>query len=352
MLNLTRRAALLAGFVLAAAPLSIAVSTPVSAQDRTPIRFTLDWKYQGIHSWYFVAQDKGYFRDEGLDVTIDQGEGSAATITRIMSGAYDAGFGDINAVIQQAAQKPADAPVMVYQLYNRPPFSVLTKADSGIATIKDLAGKKVGGPAGSAATRLLPALLDRNGVPAASVEVLNMQPNLQEQMLIRGEVAASLVFNVTSYVNLIQQGQDPDKGFRWIDYADNGLDLYSNGVMVSQKLAREKPDAVKGLVRAINRAVKDVMADPATGVKAVTAVEPLIDGKSEQRRILFAMDRLIVSPETRAIGLGDVDDARLARSIDVMAQAYELSSKPVPGKVFDRSFLPPLDDRRVPAATN
>ena len=84
---------------------------------------------------------------------------------------------------------PGEAPVMVYQLYNRPPFAVLTPKDSGVEDMKDLAGRKVGGPAGSAATRLLPALLARNGVAVPSVEVLNMQPNLQEQMLIRGEVA-------------------------------------------------------------------------------------------------------------------------------------------------------------------
>ena len=283
MLTLTRRAALLAGFGLALAMSSATAQTP------TPIRFTLDWKYQGIHAWYFVARDRGYFRDEGLDVTIDQGEGSAATVTRIMSGAYDAGFGDINAVIQQAAQKPADAPVMVYQVYNKPPFSVLTKADSGIDSMEELAGQKVGGPAGSAATRLLPALLARNGVAESSVEVLNMQPNLQEQMLIRGEVAASLVFNVTSYVNLIQQGQDPDAGFRWLDYADYGLDLYSNGVMVSQSLARDKPEAVKGLVRAINRAVKDVIADAMLGFGWQASLRPSAGPSS--RPAVFEQER-------------------------------------------------------------
>src|SRR6476619_5516620 len=124
---LTRLAALAAGLLLTLAP--------AAAQEK--IRFTLDWKIQGIHDWYYWAADKGYFKAEGLDVTIDQGEGSAATVTRIMGGAYDAGFGDANAIIQNAATRPADAPLMIYMVYNRAPFALLTKASRTVQSFKD-----------------------------------------------------------------------------------------------------------------------------------------------------------------------------------------------------------------------
>jgi NitT/TauT family transport system substrate-binding protein len=240
-MKIARRTVLL----IAALSLNAALAFPAASQTLTPIRFTLDFKFQGIHAWYYVAREKGYFRAEGLDVTIDQGEGSAATITRIMTGAYDAGFGDINAIIQQAAQKPGEQPTMVYQIYSRPPFVLVTKADGPIKTVKDVEGQTLGGPAGSATLRLFPSFAKRNGIDASKVQMLNMAPNLQEQMLIQGQVAGSLVFNVTSYMNLVQQRLDPDKDFRWFNYGDYGLDLYSNGLMVSPK-AEGKSEGGRG----------------------------------------------------------------------------------------------------------
>jgi NitT/TauT family transport system substrate-binding protein len=339
---LTRLAALAAGLLLTLAP--------AAAQEK--IKFTLDWKIQGIHAWYYWAADKGYFKAEGLDVAIDQGEGSAATVNRIMSGAYDAGFGDMNAIIQNAAVRPADAPLMVYMIYSKAPFALLVKADSPIKTIADIAGKKLGSPAGGAALKLFPLLAKKNNLDPTKVEIVNMAPNLQEQMLIRGDVDISALFTATSYMNLVAIKQDPDKDFRWIYYSDGGLDLYSNGVMVSQKLVKDKPEAVKGLVRAINKAMKDCLANPDAAIELLAKQEPLLNKDIEKRRLVYVAKTLIATPEASELGVGDIKDARMTDAIATIAAAYELPKSPAVDAVFSRAFLPAKAERTLPSVTN
>ncbi len=154
----------------AAAVFTATLSSTVLAQETT-VRLTLGWKTQGSDSAFFVARDKGYYKAEGLNVVIDQGEGSGATVTRIMGGAYDAGFGDVNAIIQNASQKPGEAPVMVYQMWNRPPFAIVTKKSANITQPKDLEGRTLGGAQGTPTTRLLPVFVQKNGLDSAKIAI-------------------------------------------------------------------------------------------------------------------------------------------------------------------------------------
>ena len=331
-----RRSALALG---AALGLVLVAAFPAAAQ--TKLKMVLNWKYQGPQGFFFVAQDKGYFKAEGLDVTIDQGDGSATPIPKVASGTYDIGFGDINALIDFAAKRPEEAPIAVYVMFNRPPFTVAVKVDSPIKTPKEFEGRTLGGAANDGALKLFPALCKSARIDCSKVSITNMQPNLREQMLMQGQVAG-----VFGYVNTIRFsakliGIDPDKAIRFINYGDYGMDLYSNGIIVSKKLVREKPEVVRGFVRALNRAVIDSLKDPKMSVQAVLKREPLIKFDVELERMDATLKDEMNHPEIARIGLGNVDDERLKRSIDILVEASALPRTPKIDEIFTRAFLPP-----------
>jgi NitT/TauT family transport system substrate-binding protein len=342
MMPLRLIAALMAGLLF---------SGTASAQE-TNIKFTLGWKTQGSDAAFFYAKDKGFFKDEGLNVTIDQGEGSGATVTRIMSGAYDAGFGDVNAIIQNASTRPQDAPVMVYMMWNQPPFAIVTKATSGINSPKDFEGRTLGGAQGTPTTRLLPVFAKKNNLDMEKIKLSNMAPNLQEPMMIKGDIDAALVFNITSYFNLVLNRQDPDKDFKWFTFGEFGLDLYSNGLMVSRKLLESNPKAVGGLVRAVNKAMIAIGRDQNLGMTAVMNYDNLVNASVEKRRLQYSFDKLIVSPEMKEIGIGDIKDDRMTRAIGFVVEGYQLTRTPKPEEVFSRAFLPPKTERMLEYVAN
>ena len=147
-----------------------------------------------------------------------------------------------------------------------------------------------------------------------------MQPNLQEQMLLNGQVDFSAVFTVTSYVNLIGMKVDPNKDIRWIFFADHGVDLYSNGIMVSQKLLKEKPKAVAGLVRALNRAIIETAGATDAAIASMMKIEPLMNATLEKQRLVYAFKTHFVTPETAEIGVGDIKEERMAKAIKLLAE--------------------------------
>ena len=327
--------------------LALAFTTGVAAaaQADTKIKLVLNWKYEGPQGMFFLADDRGYFKQEGLEVTFDQGNGSGAAVPQVANGAYDMGFGDINALIELAAKKPDDAPVGVFMLYNRPPFVVAVKSDSPLKTPADFVGHKLGGAANDGALKLFPALCTIAKIDCSKVEVTNMQPNLREQMLMQGQVDGAFGYVTTIRFSARLAGIDPDKQLRFIKFEDYGMDLYSNAIIVSRKFVKEHPDAVKGFVRAINHGIKDAIADPQAAIDAVAKREPLIKPAIERARLDATLADEMSHPEIAKIGVGDISDERMTKAIEILVKAKELPRAPSVSEIFDRSFLPPLSDR-------
>lgn len=332
--------------IAAAAAIGIAVplasATPAAAE--TKIKMVLNWKYQGPQGWFFLAQDRGYFKAAGIDITMDQGNGSGAAVPLVANGTYDVGFGDINALIQFAALKPAEAPVAVYVMYNRPPFTIAVRADSAIKSPKDLEGKTLGGAANDGALKLFPAFCKITKIDCSTIKITNMQPSLREQMLMNKQVDG-----VFGYVNTIRfsaklMGVDPEKQIRWVNYGDYGMDLYSNSIIVSKKLVKEHPEVVKGLVAAINHGLKDALKEPDAAVAAVVKREPLIKVKVERERFDATLQDEMNHPEIAKVGLGNVDEARLKKSIDILVEANKLPRTPAVSEIFTSAYLPAVSE--------
>jgi NitT/TauT family transport system substrate-binding protein len=337
---LTRRSLVAVAFGVAA---SFAGAAPSLAAE-TKLKMVLNWKYQGPQGFFFLADDRGYFKAAGLDVTMDQGNGSGAPIPLVANGTYDVGFGDLNALIEFAGKKPEEAPIAVYVVFNTPPFTIAVKADSPIKTPKDLEGKTLGASASDAALKLFPAFCKVTKIDCTKVNITNMQPSLREQMLLQGQVDG-----VFGYVNTIRFsakliGVDPDKQLRFMNYGDYGMDLYSNAIIVSKKLIKDNPAAVRGLVAAINHGIEDMLKEPDAAVAAVAKREPLIKVAVERERLDATLKFEMNHPEIAKIGLGNVDMARLKRSIDILVEAVNLSRTPTPEEIFTPAFLPPADE--------
>lgn len=330
---------------LSAAGLAASFAAPVFAQSKTELKMILNWRYQGPQSWFFLAQDKGYFAEAGIDMVMDQGSGSGAAVGQVAGGAYDVGFGDVNALIRLAATSPEEAPICVYQMYNKPPFTVAVLSSSDIMTAKDLEGRLLGGSASDGALKLFPAFANVAGIDTSKIEILNFKSNLREQMLKSAQVEG-----VFGYVNTIRfsaklSGMDPDKDLRFISYGDYGMDLYSNGLIVSKKMVAERPDLVKGMVWAINKGVADTLMDLDAAVDSVAAREPLINKVVEKERLIATLQDEMNHPELATTGLGAVDPARFKTSIDLVVEADGLPRTPDASEIYTDAFLPAVDER-------
>ena len=327
--TLTRRALLSATVALLAAP----------AFAQTPIKFQLDWRFEGPAALFLASTAKGHYKAAGLDVTIDAGNGSGGTVTRVASGTYDMGFADLAALMEFHANNPdaPNKPVAVMMVYNNTPAAVLTLKKNNIKVPADLNGRKLGAPVFDAGRRGFPIFQKANGI--GSVAWTSMDPPLRETMLVRGDIDAITGFSFTSLLNLEARGVKTED-IVVMPYADHGVRLYGNVIIASPKLMRENPAAVKAFLSAFAKGAKEVMANPDPAIDYVKARDGIIDVALERRRLRMAIDAVVASPDARKEGFGVVVPGRLALMASQVSDAFATKTRVNPDAVWTDAFLP------------
>ena len=323
-----------------------ATAFAATAQAQTKVRVALDWVPQSTHGPNFIALYEGYFKAEGLDVEITPGKGSADAVRKLVAGTHDIGWPDINALIEFNSKNPDKAIKTIMMLYEQPPFAVCVMAKSGITDPRQLVGKSLGAPVFDASYKLFPAFAAAIGIDPNSVIKKNMDPRLREPMLIRGDVD-SVSGHYFSTVLAVKAAGLEESAIDCFLYGKYGMESYANGLAVSPTFAAEHPEAVKGFIRATYKAARDMVLRPEMAMAAAKKFEPLVQNSVEADRLRIAMECCILTPNVKKDGYGDVDMARLQRSINQAAAAYGLKNIPKAEDMFDPSYLPPKAERFI-----
>jgi NitT/TauT family transport system substrate-binding protein len=314
------------------------------ANAQTALKLSLDFIMFGPNSPFVYADENGYFREAGLTVRIDPSSGSGDAINRLASGAYDIGYADVSTLIEFAAKNPSSAPKIVLFIQDRTPSTVLYRKQKGISKPKDLEGHSLGSGATDAGARMFPTFARLNNIDVSKVDRQLVDFRLRDSMFAQGSFDAIIAY-ADSMLNVRTLGLDISEVGR-LDYADWGLNFYGNAMIASRQIIDSNPEAVRGAVQAVAKAWRDAARDQKPMIDALLKRNNLAKREVDLERLQFIIKNQVVSPFTRANGIGAVDQKKLDDNLRLVGEGFNLASVPSRADIFDDRFLPLVGARK------
>jgi len=297
------------------------------------VTLNLNWFYVGDHSPYFVALDKGWYKEEGMEPTILTGKGSGDVVKRVDVGSADIGIVDTGVLIVARAQGVKVK--VVCMLFDKSPYCMWMWKDSGINSPKDLVGKKIAAPPGDAQRTIFPALAQVNGFDADKVTFVNIAPEAKFSALAAKQV--DVVFDYYSGAPFYYKAMGQEN-VKYMMFADWGVDVYSNALVAREEYIKDHPDLIRRFVRASLRGWEFTLKNPEEAIEIMAKHRPEID-----KSLLLANLKLIIdlfrTNRYKQNGIGWVDDKKMAESIKIISQYRDLKVEMKPSDLYSNEFL-------------
>ena len=328
----TSLAAMLVGGILFQA-------VPVPAQEKkmTDVTFALDFIVLGRHAPWYVALEKGYYKEEGLNVRIVPGQGSAHVMQQVESGAANIGFVDVPSLVLARANGATIKMVAIN--YPKAPYSIFSlDPGANVTKPKDMEGLTLGSSADSFVPKIHKAFMKSHGLDPDKLKVANVLPSARVAALITGQVP-SVDFFVMSEPGIARAAQG--KKVRTLLLSDHGLKLYSNGIGATEKYLKENPEVIRGFVRASLKGWKYALANPAESAELQIRHAKVLD-KQVTVEELAIVSNLAVTDDTKKNGLGWFSEDGMKASVEFMVvhTGMNAATAPKPQDLYDRGFLP------------
>ena len=326
--------------LFAAAVLVLAGLAGASAPARAAEHYVLmlDWLPSGDKAPAYVALEKGFFAQEGLDITIQNARGSTDALTKTATGAADFATGGLPALMSAAAQ--ARIPVKaIMAVYTRQPDSLFVVKGGAIKTLKDVVGRKVATATFNSSNTLWPLFLQKNDIDPKSVTLLKVDPTVLSAMLASGQVDATLSWMTVAptYASVLAQA---GKQLTVLPWSEFGLDGYGFAVFASDRVIKSNPKAVAAFARAMRKAIDFSIADPEAAGAAVHAAASAVDVPVATASFKASIP-LIKNELADRNGAGVFEPALLRKTWEWVAKSegYPID-KINPEDLVDRSFVP------------
>ena len=314
-----------------------------SASAADKVKFALDWIPYGKHAMFYASIDKGFWKDAGLDVAMTRGFGSGDTVKRVASGTEDFGFASVGNMIAGKA-RGADLK-MVGMIHDKTLETVATLVANKIAKPSDLEGKKIGSPEANASRVIFPAFANINKFDAKKVTWVNMTVPATVPSLLAGRVDAILIF-YTEKPTVDAASKKVGKKPHYMLYADYGMATYGNGLLVSEKTLKNKPELVKRFLAATYKGIAWSVENPQKAVDIFLKHNPAISPDLARAHFDIAVDSLL-SANAMKEGIGHMTKDRMVFTNNLITTHMKLPKKTAVEDVYTNAFLPKLFPKRA-----